>query len=99
MRSINGRRAQATRYGSFVSPQNNATLDQTYGANVVVDISASYRIGKWTLTGGIDNLGDKYPDQVTSTGNLNTGGTLPYSTFSPYGFNGRYFYAKAAYAW
>lgn len=92
-------RAQATRYGSFVSPQNNATLDQTYGANVVVDISASYRIGKWTLTGGIDNLGDKYPDQVTSNGNLNTGGTLPYSTFSPYGFNGRYFYAKAAYAW
>lgn len=91
--------AQATRYGSFVSPQNNPALDQTYSANVVVDVSASYKTGKWTLTGGIDNLTNKYPDQVTSAGNLNTGGTLPYSTFSPYGFNGRFFYTKASYAW
>lgn len=90
---------QATRYGSFVSPQNNATLDQTYSANTVVDIAASYKLGKWTLSAGVDNLTDKYPDQVTSAGNLNTGGTLPYSTFSPYGFNGRYYYAKAAYTW
>ncbi|MFZ6773778.1 TonB-dependent receptor plug domain-containing protein [Undibacterium sp. SXout7W] len=89
----------ATRYGSFISPQNSVALDQTYGANVVVDVSGSYRLGKWTLSAGIDNVGDKYPDQVTSAGNLNTGGTLPYSTFSPYGFNGRYYYAKAAYAW
>ncbi len=39
------------------------------------------------------------PDQVTSAGNLNTGGTLPYSTFSPFGFNGRYYYVKGTYAW
>lgn len=88
-----------TRYGSFVSPQNNAALDQTYSANVVLDASASVKLGKWTITAGVDNLTDKYPDQVTSAGNLNSGGTLPYSTFSPYGFNGRYYYAKAAYAW
>ena len=89
----------ATRYGSFVSPQNNATLDQTYSANTVVDIAASYKLGKWTISAGVDNLTDKYPDQVTAAGNLNSGGTLPYSTFSPYGFNGRYYYAKAAYTW
>ncbi|MFZ6656334.1 TonB-dependent receptor plug domain-containing protein [Undibacterium sp. TJN19] len=91
--------ALATRYGSFVSPQNNATLDQTYSANTVLDIAGSYKIGKWTISAGVDNLTDKYPDQVTSAGNLNTGGTLPYSTFSPYGFNGRYYYAKVGYAW
>ncbi|MEB0138970.1 MULTISPECIES: TonB-dependent receptor [unclassified Undibacterium] len=91
--------AQASRYGSFASPQNNAALDQTYGANVVLDAALSYRLGHWTLTGGIDNLTNQYPDQVTSAGNLNSGGTLAYSTFSPYGFNGRYYYAKAAYAW
>ncbi|MBC3870987.1 TonB-dependent receptor [Undibacterium oligocarboniphilum] len=90
---------QATRYGSFVSPQNNPALDQTYGANIVFDAAVSYRTGRWTLSAGVDNLTDQYPDQVTSSGNLNTGGTLPYSTFSPYGFNGRYVYARAAYAW
>lgn len=90
---------QVTRYGSFVSPQNNPALDQTYSANTVADISASYRTGNWTLTGGVDNLTNKYPDQVTSAGNLNSGGTLPYSTFSPYGFNGRFVYAKASYKW
>ncbi|MFZ6872030.1 TonB-dependent receptor plug domain-containing protein [Undibacterium sp. Di27W] len=89
----------ATRYGSFVSPQNNVTLDQTYSANVVLDLAASVKLGKWTISAGVDNLTDKYPDQVTTAGNLNSGGTLPYSTFSPYGFNGRYYYAKAAYAW
>lgn len=90
---------QLTRYGSFVSPQNNPALDQTYSANLVADVSGSYRTGRWTLSAGIDNLTNKYPDQVTSTGNLNSGGTLPYSTFSPYGFNGRFVYAKAAYNW
>ncbi|MBC3932150.1 TonB-dependent receptor plug domain-containing protein [Undibacterium curvum] len=90
---------QVTRYGSFVSPQNNPALDQTYSANIVADIAVSYRTGRWKLSAGIDNLNDKYPDKVTSNGNLNTGGTLPYSTFSPYGFNGRYLYAKASYAW
>ncbi|MFZ6757168.1 TonB-dependent receptor plug domain-containing protein [Undibacterium sp. Ji50W] len=89
----------ATRYGSFVSPQNNVTLDQTYSANLVLDVAASVRLGKWTISAGVDNVTDKYPDQVTSAGNLNSGGTLAYSTFSPYGFNGRYYYAKAAYAW
>lgn len=89
----------ATRYGSFLSPQNNATLDQTYAANWVADVSLSYRWKKSTVTVGVDNVGDQYPDQVTSAGNLNQAGTLPYSTFSPYGFNGRYVYAKAVYAW
>ena len=91
--------AQVTRYGSFISPQNNPALDQTYSANTLLDVAASYHIGKWTVTGGVNNVTNKYPDQVTSAGNLNTGGTLPYSTFSPYGFDGRYYYAKAAYNW
>ncbi|MFZ6848603.1 TonB-dependent receptor plug domain-containing protein [Undibacterium sp. RuRC25W] len=89
--------AQVTRYGSFLVPQNNAAQDQTYSANTLLDLAASYRIGKWTLTGGINNVTNKYPDQVQSS--LNSGGTLPYSTFSPYGFDGRYFYGKAAYNW
>ncbi|MES2104339.1 MAG: TonB-dependent receptor [Pseudomonadota bacterium] len=92
-----GAHGQATRYGKFTSPQNDPATDQTFSANWVLDVSAKYRLGKWTLTAGVDNLTDKYPDRLIAANNL--GGTLPYSTFSPYGFNGRYYYAKAAYAW
>lgn len=89
----------ATRYGSFLAPQNNTSLDQTYPTNWVADASVSYHWSKSTFTVGVDNIGDQYPDQITAAGNLNQAGTLPYSTFSPYGFNGRYLYAKAVYAW
>ncbi|MFL6672201.1 MAG: hypothetical protein ACJ8LG_02780, partial [Massilia sp.] len=39
--------------------------------------------------------------QIASAGvaNLNLNGIDRYSGFAPNGFNGRYYYAKAAYAW
>ncbi|MET3130475.1 iron complex outermembrane receptor protein [Oxalobacteraceae bacterium GrIS 1.11] len=89
-----------TRYGSFTVPQNDAALDQVYGAQWVLDLSASRQLDKnWRLTAGIDNAGNRYPDQVTALGNLNVNGTTPYSGFAPNGFNGRFYYAKAAYTW
>lgn len=91
--------AQLTRYGSFVVPQNLASLDQRFSANQLLDLALSYRHANWTFSAAIDNVTDKYPDQVTANGNLNTGGTLPYSAFSPYGFNGRGYSLKASYRW
>ncbi len=93
-------RAVATRYGSFTVPQNNAAIDQVYDPQWVLDLSASVKLDKhWKLTAGVDNVTDRYPQQVTAQNNLNLGGTQPYSVFAPNGFNGRYFYAKAGYAW
>jgi iron complex outermembrane receptor protein len=95
-----GARAVVTRYGSFTVPQNNATLDQTYDPQWVLDLSASVKLGKsWRLSMGIDNVTDRYPDQVTSAGNLNNNGINPYSGWAPNGFNGRYYYAKAGFSW
>ncbi|WP_317203158.1 TonB-dependent receptor [Janthinobacterium sp.] len=92
--------AAATRYGSFIVPQNNAAIDQSYSPQWVLDVSGSVKLGKnWKLTAGVDNLNNRYPDQVTSQSNLNLGGTQPYSVFAPNGFNGRYYYAKAGYSW
>lgn len=91
--------AVATRYGSFTVEQNNATLDQTYGASWLLDLGGSYRLGAWNLSAGIDNVTNRYPDQTTSAGNLNNNGINPYSVWSPYGFNGRFLYAKASYSW
>jgi iron complex outermembrane receptor protein len=93
-------RGVVTRYGSFTVPQNSAALDQVYDPQWVLDLSASVKLGKnWRLSAGIDNVTDRYPDQVTSAGNLNNNGINPYSGFAPNGFNGRYYYAKAGYSW
>ncbi|HEV7816279.1 MAG TPA: TonB-dependent receptor [Janthinobacterium sp.] len=92
--------ALLTRYGSFTVPQNDATLDQVYHPQWVLDVAGSVKLDKhWKLTAGIDNLTNSYPDQVTSLGNLNNNGINPYSGFAPNGFNGRYYYAKAGYSW
>jgi iron complex outermembrane receptor protein len=93
-------RAVVTRYGKFTVPQNDATLDQNYDPQWVLDLSASVRVASaWRLTAGIDNVTNRYPAQVTSLANLNVNGTQPYSVWAPNGFNGRYFYLKAGYTW
>jgi len=94
-----GLRLNATRYGEFTVPQNNQSLDQVYSPAWVLDLGLDYRIGGWRYSLGLDNLTDRYPDKVTSAGNLNSNGILPYSNFSPFGFNGRQAYAKAAFSW
>jgi len=40
---------------------------------------------------------DSYPDRVSQASDNN--GTLPYSVFSPFGFNGAYVYGKIRYSW
>lgn len=93
-------RAAVTRYGSFTVPQNDASLDQVYDPQWVLDVSGSVRLGQhWKLTAGIDNVTDRYPAEITSKGNLNTNGIYRYSGFAPNGFNGRFYYARASYSW
>ncbi|WP_243048894.1 TonB-dependent receptor [Dyella sp. RRB7] len=87
-----------TRYGSFVSYNSTtATLDQTFGAKWILDLAVSYHLDRWTFTVGGDNVLNTYPDKVIAA-NSNSG-TLPYSVFSPFGFNGAYVYGKVAYRW
>ncbi|HET7865597.1 MAG TPA: TonB-dependent receptor [Burkholderiaceae bacterium] len=92
-------RLAATRYGSFTVPQNNAALDQTLGAAWVADASLGFKRGAWNVSVGVDNLTDRKPDPVSSAGNLNTNGIFRFSNFSPFGFNGRQYYARAGYSW
>ncbi|MNV15717.1 Colicin I receptor precursor [compost metagenome] len=90
----------ATRYGSF-TVRNSATAlrDQTYDASWVLDASVSYKPSdNWTLTVGADNLLDEYPDRTVDLQN-STWGMLPYSNYSPYGFNGAYVYGRITYKW
>jgi iron complex outermembrane recepter protein len=87
-----------TRYGSFTAYSNSSyLLNQTFNPQWVLDLAGSYNLGNWTFTLGVDNASNSYPDEVIAANNNN--GTIPYSEFSPDGFNGRYYYTKVIYHW
>jgi iron complex outermembrane receptor protein len=79
--------------------------------DTLVDLAFSAKLldEKLGLTLGADNVFDQYPDRVpnnrvlpTPPGgvvNLNATNALGYSRYSPYGFNGRFLYARFAYNW
>jgi iron complex outermembrane receptor protein len=78
--------------------------DQTFAAKWVSDVSASVRLARrLSLTAGADNVFDVYPDANNDPGNPRTNyagngnfGIFPYHQFSPFGFNGRFVYARAS---
>ena len=78
--------------------------DQVLRPKWITDFSLSYELQGVQLTLGVDNAFDVYPDRrpygLRPSG---VGGSypatyqfLPYSNFSPFGFNGRFLYARAA---
>ncbi|HVK50939.1 MAG TPA: TonB-dependent receptor, partial [Pseudoxanthomonas sp.] len=87
-----------TRYGDYtVRNATSAANDQRYGDEWVLDASASYKLQGWTFTLGADNLLDSYPDKtIFATSNS---GQFPYSSYSPFGFNGAYVYGRIGYRW
>jgi iron complex outermembrane receptor protein len=92
-----GATLRATRYGKVLSPGTTSAFDVTLGAKTVVDLEARYALTtKLNLALGADNLLDAYPETLSPT--VNTTGNTPFSTFSPFGFSGRFVYARASYA-
>jgi len=78
--------------------------DQVLRPKWITDFSLSYELQGVQLTLGVDNAFDVYPDRRPfGQRPASVGGSypatyqfLPYSNFSPFGFNGRFLYAKAA---
>ncbi|MDY7536084.1 TonB-dependent receptor [Pseudomonas sp. Bout1] len=85
------------RYGSFTSYQADPANDQSFKAAWLLDLSADYKLKNWTFTLGGDNVTDKYPEKLNAY--ASSGGNLAYSTFSPYGYSGAFYYGKVAYNW
>lgn len=94
-----------TRYGSYtnyvssLASYNVATgvVDQTFTPKWIFDLAVNYTLQNWRFTVGADDALDTYPDK--NIANNTNHGTLPYSTFSPFGFNGAYVYGKVRYSW
>ena len=85
-------------YSDVLSPGTATATDASVGAHWIIDLEARYQIpGGPKLAVGADNLFDEYPDALPIT--LNTSGATPFSSFSPFGFNGRFVYARLSYNW
>lgn len=98
--SVNGR---ATYYSDVIDPQAVEANDIHTGNKTLVDLSASYRFNNGVgFTIGADNLFDVYPDQTPAARNVASGngaGALAFTRFSPFGFNGRFVYARVSKSW
>ena len=89
--------ATATRWGEFTSYGTTPATDQTYSAKWTLDLAATFVLDRWSFTVGGDNVLNEYPDQQLA--GLGTRTYLPYSTSSPFGFNGAFVYANIDYKW
>ena len=76
---------------------NGATLtnDIYTGKKAIADLELRYQPAKGAQVAvGVSNLLDTYPKKVD--GYLNTTGVTAFSSYSPFGFNGRFLYTRVA---
>ncbi len=74
---------------------NRETLDQTFEAKTVTDLSLSYQIiPELQFTIGANNLFDVYPDRQAHSSNVSLGRFLYSRRVQQMGFNGAYYFAR-----
>jgi iron complex outermembrane receptor protein len=72
----------------------NVLTEQTFGAKTTFDLTADYDLtSRVTLTAGVINLTDAYPDKNTERA-LNQGGSLQYGEAGGIGIDGREYFAR-----
>jgi iron complex outermembrane receptor protein len=99
---------RASYYGKFSSAQPGFCdlCRERYGSKTLFDAEVGYRFASVDLAIGVRNLFDTYPDSpssqviVDSFGDRsmdfnNNFGVFPWAAASPFGYNGRYLYARA----
>jgi iron complex outermembrane recepter protein len=91
----------ATRYGRVIEPQAPATPlvpDVVMDPKAIVDLELTAATSNGlSLAIGAENLLDEYPEAVPPA--ANTTGALGFSRYSPFGFSGRFLYARVGYNW
>ncbi|RYE03993.1 MAG: TonB-dependent receptor [Sphingomonadales bacterium] len=92
--------ARASYYGNVNQPGTaaNGSGDINTGKHTLTDLELRYQPAKGAQFAlGVNNLFDVYPD--ASPAALNTTGVVGFPYYSPFGFGGRYIYARAGLSW
>ncbi|MBY9066134.1 TonB-dependent receptor [Hyphomonas sp. WL0036] len=85
---------RAIRYGEVLVPGSSSATDYNLSPKTIVDLEARYNWNdRITIAVGADNILDEYPDAAPL--GLNSTGNVPFSTYSPFGYSGRFVYTKA----
>lgn len=93
-----GATVRATYYDSVLVPNNSSTLDYSTGSDTLLDLELRYDFESGLgLAGGVNNVTDEYPNFTPATINSPTG-SVGFSSYSPYGFNGRFIYGRISYS-
>lgn len=93
-----GLTARATYYGDVLQPGTTTATDYSTGEKTVFDFEGRFQPNeRVTLALGVDNAFDEYPDAVPAA--LNSNGVLGFPFYSPFGFNGRFVYARVGLNW
>jgi iron complex outermembrane receptor protein len=86
---------RAIRYGEILVPGTTAANDFRETPKTVVDIEGTWAVvDNVRLSLGADNVFDEYPDALRPA--LNSTNNTPFSSTSPFGYGGRFVYARAA---
>ena len=84
---------RAIRYGEVLAPGTSAAQDFQMSPKTVLDLDASWQATDMVkLTVGADNVLDQYPDALRPS--LNTTNNTPFTSIAPFGYSGRFVYAR-----
>ena len=91
-----GANVRGSRYGEYCNIDSALPAnDQTFDAEWVLDLEASYRLGRVKLAAGVENVFDNFPDKnIPANANL---GIFTYPRNAPFGFNGTYLYFRSSF--
>lgn len=93
-----GATARATYYADVLQAGSTPANDYSTGAKTTVDLEGRFQVtDRVGVAIGVDNVFDEYPDFVPAS--LNSNGVLGFPYYSPFGFNGRYGYARLSVKW
>jgi iron complex outermembrane receptor protein len=93
-----GLTARVSYYGDVNQPGTTPAADIHSGKHTLTDLELRYQAvksGQFAL--GVNNLFDIYPDATIPANN--TTGVVGYPYYSPFGFGGRYLYARIGLSW
>ncbi|HYD46521.1 MAG TPA: TonB-dependent receptor, partial [Phenylobacterium sp.] len=94
-----GATLRATNYDSVLVGNNNAALDYKTGDATLIDIEGRYQLPYGVrIALGVNNLTDEYPNYTPAAINAPTG-SVGFPQYSPFGFNGRFLYARVSVDW
>ena len=86
-----------TTIASFSFP-NDPGFDESFSSKILTDIGIDFSPKKWlTLTAGVNNVLDVYPDRINNYVNTGEGQFIYGMEASPFGFNGGYYFVNMSF--